>query len=141
VVLAYLLHAQGDGANAALLTLVADATTPEQINVNLDLARLAQERVEDIQTYPLVALPVLNRDTGIFSLATSVCAELFNVENQARRWLLFALRYQRPSLKERTTDRWAIADVVQEPMPTEEPGSDYCQAILARIPPKGSLSR
>ena len=150
VVLAYLLGPRPGGDDLA--GLVSDEYGVMQLDADLNYARLAVERIEDLATYP--SLPMSpNQATGqatngeaqpsalssalpLALSSTIVCVELVEIADpQVRRWVLVTLRYHAADVTQGLIDRWRIAGAQPEPLPVTPPGAGYCNQILARNAP------
>ena len=95
----------------------------------LDAPRLAGERVEDIQSYATVPVSADALQNGVFAPTTGVCVEMARrSDGGQRRWLLFTLRYHPPDMEARTSDRWTISGVTQEPLPQDVSGNETLEA-------------
>jgi hypothetical protein len=133
VVLAYLLglRPSSDG----LKNLLADGVTLLQIDTDADIARLALERVEDVDTYPTVPVNAATLRSGEFAPTTVVCVELADkAQPNMSRWVLFTLRYLPPNLEQRLPDRWVIAGAQMQPQPIARPEAPHCRHLLATRP-------
>jgi hypothetical protein len=134
VVLAYLRMPEGDRKGLDLL--LTPGVAAGQVDADVDVGRLANERIDDIATYATVQVTPGALREGEFAPTTSACVQLTGQDNaDARRWLVFTLRYQPPDLERRLPDRWTISGVRAEPRPISPPAGPYCASILGRGAP------
>lgn len=136
VVAAYLLwggagtHAVDVGTQAALL---APGVNSAQVEAEVAGGRLAQEKLNDLVTYPTVLVTAQGLLSEGPAPTTTVCVELAELADASlRRWLLFTLQYQPPNLQTNQADRWAILGATLTPGPVADDDGSYCAGLLAQ---------
>ena len=134
VVLAYLRAPLT--SRTGLDLLMTPGVAVAQVDADAHVSRLPNERIDDIATYATVQVTPGSVQNGEFAPTTSVCVELAELPDaDARRWMVFTLRYQPPDLDRRLPDRWTISGVRTEPRPVTLPTGSYCTQILSRGAP------
>jgi hypothetical protein len=116
--------------------LVTPGAALAQVDADAGYSRVAQERVEDIATYPTVPVQAASLQGDATAPTTAVCVELAErAAPEQRRWVVFTLRYQPPDLERRLSDRWTLSGAASVPPPPVAPDDPYCASVLQRRKP------